>query len=185
MVLLGGYVVAVRTSLAEWQGEGLPDPFLTISRCLMDDVPRPEITDWYTDRTEAERALEAFGRSAELLAVGLSQEHANALAEYGETFVELSLTLLGRHVPMPTDAGDLGHEIVGCENISWFHSWHCHDYAGEVASALGVRTNDLGLIDDPADADRTLQWMLSRPPDQAPEPLPWTVVTLARCSPRA
>jgi hypothetical protein len=183
MIFLGGYVVARPTQLADWQKGFLPDPFLTISSCLMDDVPQPEFIDWYTDRADAEEARAGLYPQVDLLAVGLETEVAARLrARYSDGVADIVFPLLDQRLPLPEGALVLGHEIVGCEATFSFHSWHCHDYAKDAWEALGIGVNQLGLISDHADALRILEWMLARPPEEQPAPVPWTVVTLARCT---
>jgi len=49
----------------------------------------------------------------------------------------------------------------------------------QVDDALGIRVNRRGLIPTLEEARRVLGWMLERPIDEAPEPVPWTVVASA------
>jgi hypothetical protein len=88
------------------------------------------------------------------------------------------LALVNRHQSLT--ASVLGYEIVGAELTLDFHSWHCHGYADEARDQLGIRVNDLGLLSSWEDATRVLDWMLDLPADQAPAPVDWWVVALAR-----
>lgn len=74
----------------------------------------------------------------------------------------------------------LWFEVVGAEYVLTFHSWHCHGYADEVAVERGIRTTRDGLLATFEDAAAVRSWMLSRPSEQAPAPVPWCVVALAR-----
>ncbi|WP_149203586.1 hypothetical protein [Actinotalea subterranea] len=52
--------------------------------------------------------------------------------------------------------------------------------ADEVAAELSIRTNRDGLIATFEEVAAVRSWMLSRPPAQAPAPMPWCVVGPAR-----
>ncbi|GAB2664853.1 hypothetical protein [Kribbella swartbergensis] len=178
MVILGGYVIAAPTTLGP---RDLPSPLRTISHCLLDDLPRPAYAGWFTDRAEAEKALAARHAPADVLAVGLEEHLADALrAEYADDESAYFFRLLDLRLPLPTDAVFLGHEIVGCETDFTFHSWHCHGYADQVRRELGVVVDHVRLLADFADALRVLDYLRTRPADDAPYEIPWTVATLAR-----
>ncbi|MEI8410483.1 MULTISPECIES: hypothetical protein [unclassified Kribbella] len=179
MVLLGGYVISAPTS----QGpRDLPSPLRTISHCLLDDLPRPADADWFTDRVEAEKTLAQCRAPADLVAVGLEEHLADALrAACDEDGASHFFHLLDQRLPMPADAVLLGHEVVGCETDFSFHSWHCHGYAGQVRRELGIVVDHAGLLADFADALRVLHDLRTRPAQDAPYEIPWTVASLARC----
>ena len=54
--------------------------------------------------------------------------------------------LLRQRRPLTPEARILGYEVVGAEEYLDLHAWHCHGYADEVHTALGVRTNSKSLI---------------------------------------
>jgi hypothetical protein len=178
-LLLGGYILTAPTSLPALPQ--VPDPFLTISHCLMDDFPQDEFNYWYTDRAEAEAAM-AGSAASHLIAVGLLSTDAQAVIEqmaFKPEYAALTWPLLMRATPMPADATVLGHELVGFEEIH-LHSWHCHDYLPDARRLLGIEINQLGLIDSRAEAQTVLDWIKRLPLEEAPEEVPWVVATLAR-----
>jgi hypothetical protein len=180
MVILGGYVIAARTTSGP---RDLPSPLRTISHCLLDDLPRPAYADWFTDRIEAEKTLAEWHTPADLIAVGLEEHLADELrAEYADDGSAYFFHLLDQRLPLPADAVLLGHEIVGCDTDFSFHSWHCHGYADQVRRELGVVVDHVGLLAGFSDALRVLDYIRSRPTDDAPYEIPWTVATLARCT---
>jgi hypothetical protein len=167
----------------------VPEEILTISGCIDDDVPRPDRSDWYLDHVEAERARRQQAPHSRLVTVAMAVEDAEEFMAAvsgdeaprgvrGDDF-----DLLRRWVPLSDDVTILGFEIVGAESCLSFHSWHCHGYADEVADALDVRTNRDGLIPTRPAARSALDWMLSRPTDESPMAVPWTVVALATIGP--
>ncbi|MEU9474834.1 hypothetical protein [Streptomyces sp. NPDC048191] len=197
-VVLGGYVLALPVVREPWQDSNLvPARFVTISRCfLADGTPHPEFYDWYIDRAEAEHARIRFAPAAELLAVGLSQEDAQLLkrdhassttwaeSEERESTEPSALTLLSAGQSLPPDARILGFDVVGVEyGVSFSHSWLCYSYEAEVWGELRIRPNAEGLLPSYESAVEVLAWMDSRPAEKAPEPVPWTVVIIARCQP--
>lgn len=173
--VVAGYVL-VRPAAAPPGMHSAPARIVTISDCIMDDLPRPEFWDWFLDREEAFRAQAAAPADTAVVAVALERNDARELIEemggHGQPYFEL----LQRNVE---PAGRLlGYEIVGAEATLDFHSWHCHAYADGLLGAQGVALNELGLFSTLADARMGLAWMCSLPSDQAPAPVPWFVVAL-------
>jgi hypothetical protein len=197
-IILGGYVLAQPVARESWQNSDfLPARFVTISQCfLADRFPRPEFCDWYIDRADAEHARIRYAPTAQLLAVGLSRQDAqlfkrdHTASTVGESKGRESsepspLALLSACRPLPLDARILGFDVVGVEyGISLFHSWLCHNYVPKLWRELRIRPNAKGLLDSYESAAEVLSWMESQPAEEAPEPVPWTVVTIARCQPQ-
>lgn len=177
-LLLAGYVL---TRLAKTPPglSTVPRQIITVSDCIMDDLPRPELWDWFQSRQEVD-ACEGDRDNTELVEVALSPIDARTLiAEMGGPAMPY-FDLLRTSI---VASGDLiGFEVVGVEATLDLHSWHCHGYADEVVRDLGIRVNDLGLLATYEDAVGVLDWMLARPADEAPAPVPWTVVALLRTS---
>lgn len=158
-------------------GPTVPDPLLTISGCLMPDVPRPDYWDWWHSKDDVEqaRALEPHGS---VVTVGIAvSDVAEFLAEADDDHND-GYELLRQGVRMDLDEV-VGYELVGAEPWARFHSWHCHAYASEVESALGIRLNEAGLLGSYAEAAAALDWIRARPDDDAPEPVPWVVTALS------
>ena len=174
----------------------MPASFLTITACLLEDLPRPEFWGWYTERSEAQADPDRRAPSAELLAVGLirgdvqrfmddhSPSPGPARYDNEYTGVPTPLDLLSTGQPLPQDAEILGFDVVGVDHgIALFHSWLCHSYEASVWKDLRIRLDPRGLLDTYENAARVLGWIESRPSEQAPEPVPWTVIAVARCEP--
>lgn len=176
-LILAGYVVAGPTARPPGLDPLLPDPYVTVSSCLADDLRVPEFSGWFQDFAEANAALDQ-SPSSDLLAVGLTQPDVATLMT-GMADEDHHFGLLRQARGMPAEAEMIGYEIVGAEYALTFHSWHCHGLASEAAAALGIQLNRHGLLDDHADAARTIDWMASLPADDAPAPVPWTVVAIA------
>jgi len=195
--VLGGYVLSVPTPRAHWQDANhVPASLLTISACLLEGMPRPEFWDWYTERSEAEADRARSAPSAELLAVGLIRRDVQRFIDDHLPFpgparddieyagVPTPLDLLSTGQPLPPDAEILGFDVVGVDHgISLFHSWLCHSYEAGVWKDLRIRLDTRGLLDTYENAAQVLGWIESRPIEQAPEPVPWTVIAIARCGP--
>ncbi|MDT0344942.1 hypothetical protein [Streptomyces litchfieldiae] len=175
--VLAGYVLALPAPREIYQNSQLvPAHFITVSRCL-----NP------ADRSTTRTGLDARPR---LLAVGMLPDDARELLdEMTDTFaapdepgsdVANPLKLLPSGAPMPADCRLLGFEVVG---VGWamseFHSWLCHSYEREVEEQLGIRPNAVGLLDTHENATRIRDWMEEQPPENAPEPVFWTVVAVA------
>jgi hypothetical protein len=172
-LLIAGYVI-VRLA-ASPPSQSLPSSVLTISDCIMDDLPRPEFWDWFQSPATA-LAAQRQQSATRLITVAMREDDARPLvAEMGgpeQPYFEL----LRRRVP--TRGEVLGFEVVGAEETLDFHSWHCHGYADDVKEALGIQVNDVGLLDTYEDAAAVLRWMLALSSDEAPAPVPWVVVAL-------
>jgi hypothetical protein len=183
-VVLGGYAPVALTRREAWQSASVPDPYLTISTCAKRDPWLPPYAGWFADRSEAQQVLSGLPEPAELLAVGIRISHQAEIASwFGRSQVDhRTVELLQRGLPLPVDAVPLGHEVVGWEWAGW-HSWHCHDLVDAVQAELGVGINRLGLIEDPRDAERVVDWIYDLPPEAAAEPVPWSVVMLSHCEP--
>jgi hypothetical protein len=179
-LIVAGYVLAVPTPRPPGQEYVLPETFLTVSDCLMSDLPRPEFWDWYVDRQEAERARMCRASHAETVTVAMTLEDAlNFMPEQGGA-EQPYFDLLRAQSRLPAGASTLGYELVGAEWSLDFHSWHCHGYAAEAFDELRVELNEFGLINTYEQATRVLTWMLGQPPENQPAPVKWIVVALAR-----
>lgn len=192
-----GYLPAMRTKRAPWQDPVfVPAEFLAISRCLVRDLPRPEFWDWYINRTDADRAHAQCPSSEGLLAVGLVGDDARVFLEEhgapwgrppsvtGRTSSPTPFDLVAARASMPADSEPLGFDVVGVEyGVSMMHSWMCHSYEARAWEELGLRLDAGGLFESYESAARVLEWMEARPPEEAPEPVAWTVVVIASCRP--
>lgn len=177
-LLLAGYVLT-RPAKAPPGLSTVPPQIITLSDCIMDDLPRPEFWDWFQSRQEVE-AAEGDREQTDLVAVAIAPLDAEVLmGEMGGP--EMPYFDLLRKSTIASGE-PIGYEVVGAEATLDFHSWHCHGYADEVARDIGIRVNDLGLLATYEDAVSVLDWMLARPIDEAPAPVPWTVVALLRPS---
>lgn len=179
-LIIAGWVLVTPTSRPRALGDSLPPTILTISDCIQEELPRPLGCDWYLDLVEAEQARRERAPHATLVAVAMRPRDATEFMDQIADEESFGLALLQQRLPLDTGAGMLGFEIVGAEHALTFHSWHCHGYADEVAAELGIRTNPDGLIATFEEAVVIRSWMLSRPSAQAPAPVPWCVVGLAR-----
>lgn len=179
-LILAGYMLVVPTPRPPGHEQVLPEKFLTISDCLMDDLPRPEFWDWYVDRDEAEHVRLSDAPHAETMAVAMNPDEARTFME-GQGGVDqpyFELLKMGRELPERSHV--LGYEPVGAEETLDFHSWHCHGYAPEARSELDLRLNEQGMIGTYDEATRVLGWMLGQPPENQPAPVDWVVIALAR-----
>lgn len=181
-LIVAGWVLVRAAPTPKVLGQTLPAQLITISDCIQDDLPRPEpwLGDWFQDAHEARHAAaEAAGEPPMVVTVAMHPHDAAAFIVQGDSDRSPWFDLLRQHSRLPPDTPILGYEVVGAEETLDFHSWHCHGFADEVRAALGVVTNDNGLIPSLAEARSVLTWMLERPDSEAPEPVPWTVVALA------
>lgn len=172
--IVAGYVL-VRPAAAPPGMTSVPAQIVTISDCIMDDLPRPEYWDWFLNIDEAIRAR-AVIPDATIVAVGLEPDDARDLVEEMGGPAQPFFSLL--HNEVPAYGTLLGYEVVGAEQTLDFHSWHCHGYADDLLAARGIGLNDLGLFPSLTDARTALDWMTSLPADEAPAPVPWLVVAL-------
>ncbi len=176
-MLMAGYV---------WTRPAAPPPgltsvpalILTISDCIMDDLPRPEFWDWFLNFDEAVASRHGDAGEMQLVEVAMTESDGEELIDALDGGEMPYFELLRSRVPAHGEL--LGYEVVGAEYNLDFHSWHCHGYANEVRDDLGIQVNELGLLVSYEDAVSVLEWMLDRPDDEAPEPVPWVVVGLLR-----
>jgi len=180
-LIVAGYVLVVPAPRPPGQEYAvLPETFLTISDCLMSDLPRPEFWDWYVDRQEAEHERMSRAPHAETVTVAMSLEDALDFMWQQGGAEQPYFDLLRTQSRLPAGSAVLGYELVGAEWTLDFHSWHCHGYAAEAFDELRVQLNEFGLIDAYEQATRVLTWMLRQPPENQPAPVEWTVVAIAR-----
>ena len=181
-LIIAGWVLVRAVPTPKVLGQTLPAQLITISDCIQDDLPRPEpwLGDWFQDGHEAGlAAAQAAGEPPTVVTVAMHPDDAAAFIAQWEGDDSSWFALLRQRSPLSPATQILGYEVVGAEEGLDFHSWHCHGYADEVQAAVGVVTNDNGLIQNLAEARSVLTWMLERPDSEAPEPVPWTVVALA------
>lgn len=182
-LIVAGWVPAREIPTPKLLGQTLPARMLTISSCLQeDDVPRPEplLGPWFQDPDDAKQtAAGTAGQLSSIVTVAMQPHDAEELMAQWDAEHSPWFNLLRQRRPLTHEARILGYEVVGAEEYLDFHSWHCHGYADEVHTALGVRTNSKSLIPNYAAAQSVLSWMLTRPYTEAPKPVPWTVVALA------
>ena len=181
-LIVAGWVLVRAVATPRTLGHSLPAQLITISDCIQDDLPRPEpwLGDWFQDAHEAHlAATKAAGEVPTIVTVAMHPEDAAAFIAQWDGDGSPWFDLVRQQSPLPPETRMLGYEVVGAEEELYFHSWHCHGYADEVLDALGVVTNNNGLILNLADARSVLAWMLERPDSEAPKPVPWTVVALA------
>ncbi|TDD55425.1 hypothetical protein E1263_26095 [Kribbella antibiotica] len=180
-LILAGYVLVVPTPRPPSQEYAvLPETFLTISDCLMADLPRPEFWDWYVDRQEAERERISRAPHAETVTVAIASDDAVSFMQENGGAEQPYFDLLRTESRLPVESPILGYEVVGAEGALDFHSWHCHGYAAEAFDELRVQLNELGLIGTYQEAARVLAWMLGQPPENQPAPVDWMVVAIAK-----
>lgn len=157
----------------------VPASILTISDCIMDDLPRPEFWDWFLSVEDAVAARRPNDSGEmQVVAVAMTETDADRLVDELDGGEMPYVELLNSRVPARGEL--LGYEVVGAEDTLDFHSWHCHGYADEVSHDLDIQVNEHGLLASYEDAVSVLDWMLARPADQAPAPVPWAVVGLLR-----
>ncbi|GAA1559495.1 hypothetical protein GCM10009789_11080 [Kribbella sancticallisti] len=179
-LIVAGYVLVVPTPRPAGQEYVLPGTFLTISDCLMSDLPRPGFWDWYVDHQEAEHERMSRAPHAETVTVAMTVEDALNFMQQQGGAEQPYFDLLRTQSRLPAVSTVLGYELVGAESTLDFHSWHCHGYAAEAFDELRVQLNEFGLIDTYAQATRVLTWMLRQPPENQPAPVEWMVVAIAR-----
>ena len=172
--IVAGYAL-VRRAAAPLGMSSVPQTIVTISDCIMDELPHPEYWDWFQDPADAARAQSVTPDSA-VVAIALEPCDANEMIkEMGGPQQPWFALLQGR---VPATGTLLGYELVGAEENFDVHSWHCHGYADDLLAAEGIRVNDLGLLPTLDEARAALRWMTSLPDEEAPEPVPWFVVAL-------
>ena len=180
-LIIGGWVLAQKVPAPAFGGSSLPAQMLTVSDCIQPDLPRPQpwLGDWFQDHREATTARESVRPRPMLVTVAMRPEDARVFIAECDEEPSNWFDLLRRGEPLASDAVVLGFEVVGAETTLDFHSWHCHGYADEVRTVLGIAVNSLGLLQSLGEARQVRDWMLGLPPEQAPEPVPWTVIALA------
>lgn len=178
LLVAAGWVLVTPTALPPALRPRLPPVILTVSDCLQEDLPQPPGGTWFTDRDAADRARAEHAPHASVVGVALTSADGAALCAQAVPDPYDALAVLRRQKPVGPEQRVLGWELVGAQD--WFDlcSWHCHGYADEVATALGIRTNSRGLLASHAEASTVLHWMLTRPSAEAPAPVPWFPVAL-------
>ncbi|MGD9588872.1 MAG: hypothetical protein AB7Q37_02600 [Pyrinomonadaceae bacterium] len=68
----------------------------------------------------------------------------------------------------------LGFDLVGIEYGGDFHSFHCHDMAGELSNRFGLVLNRFGLFNEVSDWQPVLDYMNDE--ETGCEPVPWFAV---------
>lgn len=172
--IVAGYAL-VRPAAAPPGMISVPQTIVSISDCIIDDLPHPEFWDWFQDLADAARAQSVTPDSA-VVAVALEPADADALIRDMGGPQQPWFALLQRKVPATGTL--LGYELVGAEDDFDVHSWHCHGYADDLLAAEGIRVNGLGLLPTLDEARAALRWMTSLPDEESPEPVPWFVVAL-------
>lgn len=172
--IVAGYAL-VRRAAAPPGMTSVPQTVVTLSDCIMDDLPHPEHWDWFQDPADAARAQSVTPNSA-VVAVALEPADADEMIkEMGGPQQPWFALLQGK---VPATGKLLGYELIGVEDVFDVHSWHCHGYADELLAAEGIKVNGLGLLPTLDEARAALRWMTSLPDEEAPEPVPWFVVSL-------
>lgn len=179
-LIIAGWVLVTPTTRPQALGDSLPSTIVTISDCIQEDLPQPFGCDWFLDVAEADLARRDNAAHAIVVSVSMRPRDAAEIISQIADEEQHAMALLRRQLPLDAASAVLGFEVVGAESPLDFHSWHCHGYADEVEAELGIRTNSDGLIATVEEAAAVRDWMLSRPPEQAPAPVPWCVVALAR-----
>lgn len=176
-----GWVLAQEVRLPRAMGNSLPSQLLTISDCIQPELPRPNPWDgdWFQERALAENAAAGMDPRPRVLTVAMHPAEARAFMDEWADEATPWFDLLRREQTLDRGESILGFEVVGAEEALDFHSWHCHGYLDDAHRDLGVGVNDLGLLPTLDEARAVLKWMSQLPPDDAPEPVPWTVVALA------
>lgn len=179
--IVAGWVLIIPTLTPRALGKRLPASILTISDCIMVDLPRPEFWDWYLERSTAELNRESGAPESHVITVAMHPvDAADFLAvEEGEGEQAGYFDLLRSSHALPDDCQVLGYEVVGAEDLLDFHSWHCHSFADEVVKALGITVNDHGLLQTRDEGLAVRDWMIELPSTKAPASVYWTVVALA------
>jgi hypothetical protein len=172
--IVAGYVL-VRPATAPPGWSSVPGSLITISDCIMDDLPRPEYWDWFQNPADAARA-QSVTPDTTVVSVALEADDAAHLIDEMGGPGQPWFALLERNVGATGTL--LGYELVGAEPSLDLHTWHCYDYADALLASRGIRVNDLGLLSTLADAQAALRWMTSLPDREAPAPVPWFVVAL-------
>src|SRR5882757_839437 len=79
--LLGGYVGVTPSRRPEWSTSAVPDPYLTISNCLADELLVPEFYGWFQDQDGALAAARDASWAAPLVAIGSAIPDAEVLLD--------------------------------------------------------------------------------------------------------
>ncbi|KGN31154.1 hypothetical protein N802_04790 [Knoellia sinensis KCTC 19936] len=179
-LIVAGWVLVRVVDAPVSVGVSLPPHLLTISDCIQPDLPKPGpcLGDWFQDPAQAEQAAARLTPSPALLTVAMAPSDASTFVKEWEGETPW-FERLHRAEALAPEAAVLGYEVVGAEEVLDFHSWHCHGYADDARRDLGISLNHLGLIATLQEARSVMRWMLGLPSDQAPKPVPWTVVALA------
>lgn len=181
-LIVAGWIVVQLTPTPAHMGSTLPPTMLTISDCIQADMPQPDnwLGDWFQDHQQASDAVKPLLESdAHLVTVAMHPNDASVFMDARGGSESPWFELLRRREPLSATLQILGYEVVGAEEYLDFHSWHCHGYADDALTALGIGVNDLGLIPSLEGARRVCAWMLALPSEEAPIEVPWTVVGLA------
>lgn len=182
-VVLGGYLRVPRVARKQWQPGPLPERYLSLSRCLTEVEHGADFLAWHTDVVAARRF-----RGSLLTIAFIRDDIPDLVREMADEIgpdrtghvAHRLLELFGSGTPLPADTELRGFEVIGIVGaLGSVHSWLCHGFEADAARVLGVRTNRWGLIPTGAEASAVLEWMLNRPPEDAPEPAYWTVAGVA------
>lgn len=65
------------------------------------------------------------------------------------SFGEIGLSInLKKGIEENKEEKTLGYDLIGIEDSSEFHSFHCHDLADELIEKFGIEINEFGLINE-------------------------------------
>ncbi|MFD9595186.1 hypothetical protein ACFWA9_20875 [Kitasatospora sp. NPDC059973] len=163
--VLASYFVAVPEPVT---GSGLPRTKLltTASDCLIDRLPQDGC--WFPTAQDALAACAPLDvpAAARLLALLVPAGHAAALAtdiRAADGHEPVLLARLDGRADDPDDPAtperghQLGWEVLGYDH-GLLHSWLCNDLYREAVHALGVDTDDRGLLSGREAAERVATW---------------------------
>jgi hypothetical protein len=72
----------------------------------------------------------------------------------------------------------MGFDLIGMEYGGAFHTFRCHEMAGELIEKFGLRLNEFGLFDEPDSWHEILNFMNDE--ETGCEPVPWYVAKVKK-----
>ena len=99
-------------------------------------------------------------------------------------FGEIGLSInLKKGIEENTNELTLGYDLIGIEDSSEFHSFHCHDLARELIAKFGIEINEFGLISENDKWSEMVEYMNDG--KNGFEPTPWFYVKVNKVTEEA
>lgn len=87
-------------------------------------------------------------------------------------------TMLQRQIEEDESGVTIGYDLIGIEISGDFHTFHCHNLAGELEEKFSVKINEFGLIEDCSNWKELVEFMNDE--ETGCEPFPWFLVKVKR-----